>query len=107
MRLVTRVPDDSMVQYGLADHRVAGEAGECYWDYEERDYEDKNYYMKDLEPGESIHAVLCYLTPEEDVSEELYLKLAEQEQYGICDYITGQWRPNDSEDLKFMRIHLN
>lgn len=107
LRICSRVADDSMVKYGLADHRInLNDTAACLWDYQEQDSDKKDYYMATINAGESIITTIVNIIPKKMLTEELYLKLGETP-IGNHDQKTNTWKPNDSKDLKFLKLHLN
>lgn len=101
-----RIPDDRLVEYGLADAYVDFPLvhTELRYDYEKKKA-GKSYYFFNMQPGETTEPItIVYLIEKEKALGDLYLVL----NLGSPKY-NSKFRcnfPPDDEDTKFLKINL-
>lgn len=102
----SRIKDNRLVEYGLADAYVEPALiySESWYDYSKKK-SSKQAHFFDMQPGETTDVItMVYLIEKEKVTEDLYLTL----NLGTPIY-NGKFQcnfPPDDEDTKFLKINL-
>lgn len=101
-----RVNDSYGEKFGYADKKVVP-LGVTMLDFDKSTNSESLFYVKDLSAKESIITTMAIVVPDKYISEEIYVKLS-IDLLGMADPKKGNDVnvPNDSPNLKFLKINI-